>query len=424
MKIIKNIKEKNIKPNLFIKDKKYVNGITLIALVVTIIILMILAGVTINILLGKNGIVEKSQKARNITLEKSDKEINNINELNNIFADNELTVKDQGKKVKVKKATYKDETGTAIIPKGFCVAKSINNDLNTVEMGLVISDKEDDDLNNTKSGNQFVWIPVSRDNYKNFHLIEGYYLGKTQNYLSSSKEAGPTEILEDITNKNMSKGSSESIEMYKSVIENQGFYIARFEAGIAGSLDNDALDKKTVDDGTVKPLSQKKVGVWNYITWGSEGTSELDGLQGNDTKTGAVVVARSMYKDDKEKNVVSTLCYGVQWDAVMCFIDPEFLTKNNKKDDVVNNGNGRGNYSGSIKLTGSSEDYQHNHIYDLGGNVFEWTMEAYTNQYRIGRGGYYNSGSGGKGSPASVRNNKVPTYKLKDYGFRVALYVK
>ena len=40
-------------------------GITLIALVVTIIILLILAGITINMLLGENGIIRTAQEAKN-----------------------------------------------------------------------------------------------------------------------------------------------------------------------------------------------------------------------------------------------------------------------------------------------------------------------------------------------------------------------
>ncbi len=38
-------------------------GITLIALVITIIVLLILAGITINLMLGNNGILNKSKQA-------------------------------------------------------------------------------------------------------------------------------------------------------------------------------------------------------------------------------------------------------------------------------------------------------------------------------------------------------------------------
>ena len=53
---------------------------------------------------------------------------------------------------------YTDETGTAVIPEGFAVV----TDPDTIENGLVISDKPNDDMNNTAGGNQVVWVPVSK----------------------------------------------------------------------------------------------------------------------------------------------------------------------------------------------------------------------------------------------------------------------
>ena len=44
-------------------------GITLIALVITIIVLIILAGVTINMLVGENGIITQAQGAKNETVQ-------------------------------------------------------------------------------------------------------------------------------------------------------------------------------------------------------------------------------------------------------------------------------------------------------------------------------------------------------------------
>ena len=61
MKPIKNTKKTNLNKANF-KNK---NAITLIALVVTIVVLLILAGVTISLLLDENGIIAKSKDARN-----------------------------------------------------------------------------------------------------------------------------------------------------------------------------------------------------------------------------------------------------------------------------------------------------------------------------------------------------------------------
>lgn len=49
--------------NLFVADKTKIKGITLIALVLTIVILLILMGITINMLFGENGIITNAQEA-------------------------------------------------------------------------------------------------------------------------------------------------------------------------------------------------------------------------------------------------------------------------------------------------------------------------------------------------------------------------
>ena len=67
---------------------------------------------------------------------------------------------------------------------------------------------------------------------------------------------------------------------------------------------------------------------------------------------------------------------------------------------------GKGNYTGSIAVTGSNPAYQQKHIYDLAGNVREWTMEAYSTGIRVARGGSYYSA--GTSIPASCRDNDGP----------------
>ena len=56
-------------------------GITLIALVITIIVLIILAGVTINTLVGKNGIITQAQRAKQETEEKQKEELGGLTSL-------------------------------------------------------------------------------------------------------------------------------------------------------------------------------------------------------------------------------------------------------------------------------------------------------------------------------------------------------
>ena len=373
-------------------------------------VLLILAGVTITALLGDDGIIKKAQNAADLMNNAIQSEQNEIdvllNELDDIIIGNgggtggnepEVpTVTEKGQIVtssdsSITYGEYTDSTGTAKIPVGFCVVKdsTVNTeDKNTVASGLVISDVADDDLDNSKKGNQFVWIPVA-DYDNNFHLIEGYYNGSLDSMLSQasnpSREAGAskTEILPGKPNAaNTVLGTDESVAMYKSVKDNGGFYIARYEAGIAGTTGNYSLSTKTATDGSVKPLSQKGLGVWNSIAWGGSSSSTAsDGLPGDDSADGAVKVARSMYKKSSTCEVTSTLCYGVQWDAALNFIDSTYVT--GSSTGFVKNSTNMGNYSGSIEVAGSNTSYQQKHIYDLAGNVMEWTMEANNTNYRV-----------------------------------------
>ena len=464
------------------KDRKTneSRGITLIALIVTIIVLLILSGISIAMLTGQNGILNRAEKANSETkkteiierakldiLEKQLLNEGNITKQDlRIILDNyftgvpaelpesvaelealELTSKEgkykvtvgeiykgtfsqgtggtngleKGKKVTGSNVEWADDTNEypAIIPVGFCVVKGAG----TIDEGLVISDVENDDMANTKHGNQFVWIPVN--DYSKFHLIEGYYDGALDEMLSQetnpSREAGDTlNIAGSPMTKNSTEGTEESVAMYNSVKVNHGFYIARFEAGIEGVIDNYNLssENEKVADGKTKPLSQKGVGVWNNIIWGgTQSDVALDGLTGDDTADGAVKVARSMYTKSNICGVTSTLCYGVQWDAVMNFIDDKYeIGECNTTTSFVANSANKGNYTGTISTTGYHAE---KNIYDLAGNVWEWTMEAYNSNRRIYRGGYYNSAN----SSASARSGYEPGFPNLAVGFRLTLYL-
>lgn len=307
-----------------------------------------------------------------------------------------------------------------VIPKGFRTVETelaswkLDEDGNPIgwDKGLVI----EDDI-----GNQFVWIPVK--DTSNIKREDGFYEKKEQNYVNSCKEA------DDDNN-----STAESSELYKSIKKYKGFYIARYEAGIEDQL------KRNVQDGTIKPISKQNVYVWNYIRWGSAYGYALDGVQGDDRESGAVKVARSMYPNiDKLKTynlpndltndtgVISTLCYGVQWDLTMDFLDDVYNTYSHTK--YVENSSGMGWYGTTkLQLTGTNLNSNNSNcvknIYDLAGNIHEWTMESYKDKYRIYRGGLYDAGK--NDFSASTRGHCVPD-GLGSYmyvGFRVALYLK
>ena len=374
--------------------------------------MLILAGVSINLVIGNNGIINKAGDAKRETEQAMQNEQADL----------------LGLEGEINKYTYDPASEGITIPVGFYYVGG------TKDSGLVISDNSGDEnkyagqtiVGTDLQGNQFVWIPVT---YSNFHLIEGYYNGTLDSMLSQetnpSREAGSTTAAGTPLTNNSTAGTTESIAMYKSVQDNGGFYIARYEAGIANvdtngdPIDNNSLETKVVATGDVKPLSKAGLGVWNSIAWG--GTSSYtasDGLPGSDSADGAVKVARSMYTKSATCGVTSTLCYGVQWDAVMQFLDSNYLAGNCADDSIVKNGTDKGNYSGSLEPTGY---YAENNIYDLAGNVTEWTMEAYDSNNRVYRGG--NSRSSGSSYPASYRRSYFPDYSYRSIGFRVALYL-
>ena len=105
---------------------------------------------------------------------------------------------------------------------------------------------------------------------------------------------------------------------------------------------------------------------------------------------GAVEKARNFDTQSGHTNITSTLIYGVQWDAVM-----RWISENDSLKGYLTNSTGKGNYasSGVIK-TGSNENYQVKNIYDMAGNMWEWTTETgYPNgatERAVRRGGSFN----------------------------------
>ena len=109
------------------------------------------------------------------------------------------------------------------------------------------------------------------------------------------------------------------------------------------------------------------------------------------SKSGLNPVALSWYElyykcnktyTGKNDSVESSMIWGSQYDAMLNW------AKNGADKDKLTNTT-LGNHSGSVKTTGNS-NYSNdsiNNIRDLGGNLIEWTLEAYDTKYRVGRGG-------------------------------------
>ena len=105
----------------------------------------------------------------------------------------------------------------------------------------------------------------------------------------------------------------------------------------------------------------------------------------------------------------------------MYFIDKNYETGTCDSNSFLVNISNQGNYSGNIATTGSRDEYNVKNIYDLAGNVYEWTMEAFHTEYRVTRGGNWNVSA--TYAPASQRGNNNPDNSYDSIGFRVALYL-
>ena len=431
------------------------NGITLIALVITIIVLLILAGVTIATLMGDNGILtkandakreteiaevkeraqldiaswvaDKMQNGENATVDTPDL-VKSILDTANPDADNRYykNVTDEGvvtpnDYIVPIEELYTNGTGggtgtgdveagdvleserpedwtsdkvTPIadgkggvipLPDGFSYVGGTKSD------GIVISDDPADagkgtswEVAQTLKGNQFVWVPVEND--ADFQRYDGYMNGQNQsdymeenmsisNYFDNCAEPYSGGYTDEETEYN---------QMKASVLQYNGFYVGRYEAGVEGSV---RVDGDGIEDEVV--IKQGK-NVYNYVGWNGNENNAM-----NDETGGAVELSKNFGTKRGYTSVTSTLIYGVQWDAIMQFIDPKYKDEDGTLTSYVADSTGKGNYNedkntndwkGSPTVTGASADYAEKNIYDLAGNCWEWTMESFYTDNRVLRG--------------------------------------
>ena len=414
------------------------NGITLIALVVTIVVLLILAGVSVNALFGNNGIIEKAKEAQNKMDKATENDQKEINELTN-WLDNQVngttgggtTGEDDNPSttpkisrligtVVDKNTKAEDAYGNKItIPKGFkvvahgTVAGSATytysgDNIPAVQDGIVIENGTD--------GNQFVWVPVgtikNKNNttstitlgrYSSFTATNGIYtpaqvasvekctqtvtIGGNFQELSTSREGNSAE---DSTAQNATARNLK--EFISTTLSNGGYYIARFEAsGTASKITSKYNQKVLVDI----------------------------------TQPNAAKLAREMYEEVKENNELvyaSDLVNSYAWDTAIVFIQ----TYSVKTDYASHN---ESNTTKAFTATGKNNDKYCN-IFDMSGNASEWTTEYSTNSDGrifnpcVLRGGYYDTDGGRAHDCTSDRGIDYTIISYSNLGLRPLLYVK
>ncbi len=373
-------------------------GISLIVLVITIIVMIIIAGAIILSLSNAN-VIDKAKEAKNKTnlsvlkerwnsayqealvqnggtTPTLDQITTNIGTLPSTDYSTTITgIKYSGTDTAVISAAtavgIELPPSGPVIPTGF-VASTVTGET-TVDQGLVI--KEGTDGASTTS-NEFVWIPVT-------DISQFYMVGNFSTFIVNS----------DALYKSMT-GSSYGTEgplMKASVEKYKGFYIGRYEAGNESST---FVSKKSV-------TPYKATTFANYLI-----------------KARAYKPVASATSDGMP---VSTLIYDEQWDAAMRFMKEIPKISDNTLKYILSS-NGMGNYSSYSASTGSNSAYMVKNIYDMAGNVREWTMGEYSTTGYIYRGGYYLTN--GSDDPASKRSSAASTVTSDTLGTRMAIYLK
>ena len=365
-------------------------GITLIALVITIIVLLILAAVSIATLTGENGILTRANESKTETEEAKEDELRRLTALE--AATN------------IENTTHTDDsTGeekTVTIPAGFAVSQVEGE--NTIEDGLVIIDSK---------GNEFVWVPV-----ENFNEFTREHFGT-----DSQKWWSGTFVTDGLSANNMYEpkaygeaNSSEVEKMYRSVKYKGGFYVGRYEAGTSSS--DVRTDTSRIQDSVVV---KQGANVYNYIGWSNNNDMNIE-------TGGAVQKSREFAEENGYTTVESTLIYGVQWDAIMRWMQDvpnqtggKYVQDSTGMGWYNDNASGNATHRTGIDVDGGKNKVKN--IYDLTGNMIEWTMESYNTYGRVYRGGCY--GDSGSDRPASYRGNSYPADSRSSIGFRVTLYL-
>lgn len=417
-------------------------GVTLIALAVTIVVMLILAGVTISVLNGENGIVKQAQKAKEeskikelkekVRIDIAGKRVENINgelrvsvlkEILDKYFDNvpvetqitsetKLKAKEEYGKYEMKisdidvgEITYetsytifKDVNGEQVpIPEGYIVSE--NSDENIVNKGLVISDSR---------GNEYVWISCTVDSSSNKLQYKRTEWGVEKDGTDNSRAIKDELTLKDIDvtysktdtdngiNEEISKEIVAQINAEKESIKKYGgYYIGRYEVG---------KDNKTA---VIKAEQEPYVN----IKW-SKAYELAKGIGGGEGAT-------------------TYLCSSYSWDTAINFI--QNTTGKNYATSIIGfNGNWKSqevkDSSGKvIKPVNTAQRLNTGlttalcNIYDMGGNVGEFTTELNpgTSETVVLRGGHYFNGG-----PAGGRWDNGSGSAASYFGFRATLFLK
>ena len=509
------------------KQNRKEKGITLIALVVTIVVLLILAGVSIAMLTGEDGIIKQAQKAKEETeiAEERDKvnlaelgartknssgniqKEDLIEELNDLIGEDNYTLtgdgpytvtfKESGRSYvvnpenleeieagkryeKKQKVTVRDDVVT--IPGGATVS-GIPEESKSVDDGIVIyiipegeeanwQDKEKMQM----TYDQFVWVPVKTayvteeevnkdktseteaDKYANLQayiteknktennvypmaiqLADGNYKGilykftetteettkvtiEPRDYTTTSSNREPAYLTDstygDANSSYNNVGITEELlqtefnTMLGKVAENKGFWVGRYEtSNMSGKHEQDATQQIKVVKGATEGVSNtENKNDGTGITWYRMYTQQKS------------------YSKLAKISMTSSMIWGSQWDQIMIWMKD--VENESQSSYYIVNSVGMGNYGNISEVNDGYPDtnklaptgcFEVKHIYDLAGNVYDWTLEAYDTNFRVYRGGDYDN-TNSNDTRADYRYSRYPYYASAINGSRPSLY--
>ena len=382
------------------QNQKFNQGITLVALVVTIVVLLILSSVSLNLVLGDNGIIVKAKEAAETTAAAQEKEAMERNLLEKEL-ENSLST------------PAVEPTDGVKIPTGFYYVGG------TKASGIVISDNKNDKnkYRNQKVvgtdllGNQYVWIPCTTDSSSSDLQYARTEWGVEVDGADNSRAIKDELTLTDSSvtysdadtangiNADVSKEIVAQIKAEKtSVAKYGGYYIGRYEVGKNG-------------DTAVVKYNQTP---YASITWST-----------------AYGLAKKIITNSE---ATSYLCSSYAWDTAVNFIQNNSTAKNYATSIEGFNGNWNPQEvkdpSGNvIKPAGTSQQLntglttQFCNIFDMGGNEAEFTTELNpgTSETVVLRGGGYDYYVD---RPAGGRWDRSSGDAYIGYGFRATLFLK
>ena len=281
------------------------------------------------------------------------------------------------------KAVLKEGEYIAPIPTGFEVS-TVSGE-NTISGGLVIKE----------GANEYVFMPCTEENY-----TEDSFGPLTDTDSTSKKVYDSQEQLNYYYGENYYDYANDfnyaqdKTDIETSINKYKGFYVGRYET--------------TINNGTIG--SQKGATVLTSVTTLKEGINPNNSKPYYYRWYGLYKAQKDLYGNNS--NVFSSMITSKEWNTIMTFTGYEDAKR------ATSTYTTKPDLSGSAyKGTTDTYDLTKN-IYDLAGNVWEWTLTANDAYYRVSRGGYY-----GGGSSASTTSSYFPSNNNGD-GSRLALYIR